>query len=473
MDDESSGVVKLLVRGRKRYRIKLYTSEPKKKIRKVIQEDVLLEILSKLPAKSVLRFRCVSKEWYGLTKSSYFIARHVLLHRSRSAQNPGLLLVSREKISANERSIKLSLLREEETTLPVPFSFRPPKNPQIFSRWKYFAFVGSNNGLVCCVLFIQNEIKNEKYNTSTAEVEVKDAAPAPPGRTELVVVWNPATEQFRYLPPINPFEEEEKEEGKGIQGRRRVRKRWDSCKCNYPLLGFDFLPEISEYKVVRVFPAAYGSNDDDEEDDDSGKVVIFQAQVFLQNTNSWKDVGDKLEFPSFKVCLTSVSVTVNGMMYWLVEQTSAEYYLVSFNLHEEAFYLIPLPIEWRRLGREFDLEAWNNSSVAILRCTHNSENGDLERVLWVLTHDQESKKPVWVQQFRITSEVFAAGVRIVGVWKDQFILSKRLEYEDDPIEPAENLFGYDHGSDAKKLLNHGQTNFFYGGVHYVESLVPV
>ncbi|CAB4284517.1 unnamed protein product [Prunus armeniaca] len=460
MDDESSGtVVKLLVRGRKRYRIKSYTSEPeKKKIRKVLHEGVLVEILSKLPAKSVLRFRRVSKEWYALTKTSYFIARHDLHRRSRSAQNHDLLLVS--KYLTNEkpdRLLMMSLHPDDEESNFLPISFLPIPEQITLSRWKIFGCVGSSNGLVCCHLPIENE--NEKENSTTAEVEEeeegdveeKDAAPAP-AHTDILVVWNPATEEFRYLPqpPINPFE---KEEGIGI-GIQRDRHR------NY-VLGFDFLPEISQYKVVRVFPAPHPGNDPDSDDDADGKVAIFQAQVLLQSANSWRDVKDKLEFPSCKsTCLTCDAITLNGVTYWLVEQTSSEFYLVSFNLRDEVFHLIPLPIEWRRLTVQYCLHPWNGSAAIL---TSYSENGDWERVLWVLVQDQESKKPDWVQQFRTKSKVFSE-LRCVGAWKDQYIVSKRSR---------NSLFAYDPRSDTKRRLFPHDRIWFCKGVDYVESLLPV
>ncbi|CAN6577119.1 unnamed protein product [Malus baccata var. baccata] len=82
----------------------------------MLHEEVLVEILSKLPAKSVIRFTCVSKGWYALTKSSYFIARH--LHRSRSANNPCSLLVSGIRTEKyNYKTLAVSLLADEETTL--------------------------------------------------------------------------------------------------------------------------------------------------------------------------------------------------------------------------------------------------------------------------------------------------------------------------------------------------------------------
>ncbi|KAL5769476.1 hypothetical protein ACOSP7_013630 [Xanthoceras sorbifolium] len=42
-----------------------------------LPEDMIIEILSILPVKSLIRFRCVSKSWYALVKSSSFISKHL------------------------------------------------------------------------------------------------------------------------------------------------------------------------------------------------------------------------------------------------------------------------------------------------------------------------------------------------------------------------------------------------------------
>lgn len=42
-----------------------------------LPEDVLIEILSRLPVKSLIRFRRVCKIWYDLLKSLNFISKHV------------------------------------------------------------------------------------------------------------------------------------------------------------------------------------------------------------------------------------------------------------------------------------------------------------------------------------------------------------------------------------------------------------
>ena len=51
--------------------------------------DVIVNILKRLPAKSLIRFQCVCKDWKNLIKTSSFIQDH--LHHS-SHQNPSLFL---------------------------------------------------------------------------------------------------------------------------------------------------------------------------------------------------------------------------------------------------------------------------------------------------------------------------------------------------------------------------------------------
>lgn len=42
-----------------------------------ISEDVIVEILSRLPVKSLLRYRCACEFWYALIKSPRLISRHL------------------------------------------------------------------------------------------------------------------------------------------------------------------------------------------------------------------------------------------------------------------------------------------------------------------------------------------------------------------------------------------------------------
>ncbi|RXH81185.1 hypothetical protein DVH24_005099 [Malus domestica] len=118
----------------------------------MLHEEVLVEILSKLPAKSVIRFTCVSKGWYALTKSSYFIARH--LHRSRSANNPCSLLVSGIRTEKyNYKTLAVSLLADEETTLlNLDVSF-PNYTSLSYLKWSVLLVGTADRGVYCLVSF--------------------------------------------------------------------------------------------------------------------------------------------------------------------------------------------------------------------------------------------------------------------------------------------------------------------------------
>lgn len=40
-------------------------------------EDVIIEVLSRLPVKCLLRFRCVCKHWCAIFKNPSFISKHI------------------------------------------------------------------------------------------------------------------------------------------------------------------------------------------------------------------------------------------------------------------------------------------------------------------------------------------------------------------------------------------------------------
>ncbi|KAI3944636.1 hypothetical protein MKW98_021094 [Papaver atlanticum] len=58
-------------------------SEKKSKSCVCFDEDIVCDIPSRLPVKSLLRLKCVSKRWYSLIQDPYFVDLHLIRSKAR------------------------------------------------------------------------------------------------------------------------------------------------------------------------------------------------------------------------------------------------------------------------------------------------------------------------------------------------------------------------------------------------------
>ncbi|KAG2695979.1 hypothetical protein I3843_07G037500 [Carya illinoinensis] len=143
--------------------------------RKNLPEDLILEILLRLPVKSLVRFRCVSKRWLFLISDPHFAKSHF----DRASEHTQRLLLSTPlRFGSLETDAPLwdgSAVRE----LFFPFK----------QEGRAFKIVGSCNGLVCVSLS-----QNEGF-----------------------YIWNPSTGSRRKLPdpPETPPDREIRVHGFG------------------------------------------------------------------------------------------------------------------------------------------------------------------------------------------------------------------------------------------------------------------
>ncbi|XP_028109233.1 F-box protein At5g62510-like [Camellia sinensis] len=149
----------------------LKKEKTKEMVSHYIDEDVMVEILVKLPVKSLLRFKCVSKSWSSLITNHSFIAKH--LTNSNKKEN-GCLFVHRiEPKDANNfpRKYTFAVCRDKSLTVPV-FEYLGLKlNAKVH-------VMGPCNGIFCLLT---------NWNS--------------------VALWNPANRESRALPPT-PFLQE-------------------------------------------------------------------------------------------------------------------------------------------------------------------------------------------------------------------------------------------------------------------------
>ncbi|XWS75104.1 hypothetical protein CRYUN_Cryun01aG0056300 [Craigia yunnanensis] len=122
-------------------------------------EDLLTEILLKLPVKSIIRFRCVAKPWCALFKNPSFVS----LHRGLSKRNNYLLVNYRD--DNNEGKVMRLFVSYHDLRQQFPCHFA---GKSVF----HFCI---DNGLFCLC---------DPYDSR-------------------ISLWNPATREFRILPECN------------------------------------------------------------------------------------------------------------------------------------------------------------------------------------------------------------------------------------------------------------------------------
>lgn len=106
----------------------------------ILPHELILEILSRLPVKSLLQFRCVCKSWNSLISDPHFAKSHLRMH-SNFTHHKLLLCFARPRFTV--RSCSLDSICNALPTSAVTLEY-PLKN-----RNRYDLIVGSCNGLLC------------------------------------------------------------------------------------------------------------------------------------------------------------------------------------------------------------------------------------------------------------------------------------------------------------------------------------
>ncbi|KAK7246079.1 hypothetical protein RIF29_40937 [Crotalaria pallida] len=157
-----------------------------------LPHDIMINVLKRLPAKSLARFKSVAKDWYHLFKSPYFISLHLHHHRDN---NNLFLLLHRIPQSNNHQSQSSS----SSSSCLIGPDFKV-HNPRFIDFDTPEKIIGSCNGLLCV------------RHTDSHRLSI----------------WNPATREIRQVP-----------------------ETLLDIKSFY-YFGFGFSPAVNDYKVVRI-----------------------------------------------------------------------------------------------------------------------------------------------------------------------------------------------------------------------------
>lgn len=128
-----------------------------------LPEELILEILTKLPIKSLLRFRCVCKSWLHIISNPYFIRKqlHFSTQNTHFTTNHRIIL-SATTAEFHLKSCSITSLFNNPSTVSQDLNY-PVKN-----KFRHDGIVGSCNGLLCfaikgdCVLLWNPSIRVSK-----------------------------------------------------------------------------------------------------------------------------------------------------------------------------------------------------------------------------------------------------------------------------------------------------------------------
>ena len=254
-----------------------------------LPDEIVLEILTRLPVNSLLRFRCVCKTWYSYITNPNFISTHL---SSLLSHNHGCVIYMRRTFPWNYSSSPPTLVAcdrtfERVSEFRIPFTFQSASSN----------LVGSCNGILCLTDYIVSEFNG-------------------------VYLWNPSIRKFKKLP--------------------------DTCLSwlHHPKLGFGYDSLNNDYKVVRISRSRIKDMMPPLEVEvytlslDSWKRIGFGIP--------WRP---NVVFWEIKCFLPSPFVS--GHLHWMIlyaedrggRERRSTHMILSFDVNSEKFKELPLPAD--------------------------------------------------------------------------------------------------------------------------------
>ncbi|XP_065630169.1 F-box/kelch-repeat protein At3g23880-like [Quercus suber] len=323
---------------------------------------VINNILTRLPVKSVMRFRRVCKSWYSSIKTSDFIDTHLSNYKD-SHDNGYVIHMPSVRNTSSYRSPYSSSSTSSNTSIPVctvafDRTFDKISDVRIPFGVIFNQIVGSCNGLLCVA-----------------------------NSGNVIYLWNPSIRKFKRLPDT-------------LLGQLAN-----------VTLGFAYHPENNDYKVVRISSTPFGA-----------PVSYHEIEVYTLSSDSWRRVGITL---TTNVILYDKNFPlpiplVNGALHWIScitvgEENRKSRTIMAFDVNSEKFRKLALPhgsidentfqtflasfkgklafITWERSeqrGTQYSIwvmkeygvvESWNKLRVVplerISHCSAFTENGSL------------------------------------------------------------------------------------------------
>ncbi|XP_071703520.1 F-box/kelch-repeat protein At3g23880-like [Rutidosis leptorrhynchoides] len=246
--------------------------------------EIQIEILKKLPVKSVMRFRSVSKPWKSLIDSSRFVSDY------NQRQTQPLLLITYED-PCKDGLKYLSVVDDDDDNLSKQMCDMSPFLSNSAKEMIQPTLVSSSQGLLC--LYDDNFSKQMCYRA---------------------IIWNPWIRKSVTVTFPN-FD-------------------YHNYGC---VVGFGVCPKTSDPKLVKVtFPESFSSME-------PWKIEVYSLSSGFWRSRSFSKISD---VPCESLNFAPPSECVDGFIYWIAycKDVSKLYWvIISFDLTNEEFGVIYLP----------------------------------------------------------------------------------------------------------------------------------
>ncbi|KAJ9551815.1 LOW QUALITY PROTEIN: hypothetical protein OSB04_015860 [Centaurea solstitialis] len=329
--------------------------------------ELTMDILSRLPVKTIIHCKRVCKKWRSLVSESSFVSFHL----SKSSPTTTGFIFHQNVNHLYYHRIDPGILRWVEIEDKIVDDRRlhpdPPMNLDlnrvpIFQK-SLISQMGSVNGLICL------------WQHSTQH--------------DNTFICNPVTREIMILPSPRYHTQED---------FRRI------------FCGFGFIDR--EYKVVRTFKRRIPLNGNQ-----SYRITVFEAEVYTLGTCQWRNVG---RVP-YRLHGSHVPF-LNDHFHWIVSNMEdALERICTFDLNTETFQLFPSPPSEAIQGNCIQ-------SLAVLKgCLCKSDTGGFKFTIWVMK--EYGIKKSWHKEMVITEVIskwplwpYLDYIYLIGGLKDGTIL---------------------------------------------------
>ncbi|KAL1216204.1 F-box protein [Cardamine amara subsp. amara] len=298
--------------------------------------DLIIEILKKLPAKSLMRFRCISKEWSSIISNSRYFTESIM---SRSLRLPLKLPVF----------IFHCCVPATRFTVSSTFSLRAKPSVLLIGRSSsYHSFKYQYvRGFICC--------SSSRY--------------------DFVMVYNPTTRQCVPLPEIKPMavyitRSWQLVPSPKIKPMAQIQKR----HCYF---GYDNV--MNQYKVLALVT-------------DSQKLTqTFHVFALGKDCHQWRKIQGNIDEKLFPI--GDEAVCIDGTIYYgAIRIKEGEKYdevmLLSFDVRSERFYHVSAPETLLNAIRNWSDRKPFNHMGKLGWISRNENNASI----WIM---EDAKKQEW------------------------------------------------------------------------------